>query len=553
MSRLHGFRGGLTGLVFDGGDSTTSRIQPAILPERLYLPLGEYDELQVQPGGEIAAGQPLTIDKRSGAVSWHAPAAGELVEVIDYPAAHFSGLTLPTLVIEPDGSDRRVEQQGASWADLNLEGLVSIASAAGLAGLGGAGFPTWIKLNGTQDRTLSTLIINGVECEPGITCDDMLMREQASAVITAAGSLGQLLQVDQVLLALEDDSPEAIAALQTEVAKTESTESVSRVEVVVVPARYPSGSEKQLIENLVGIQVPQGGLPIDIGVLCLNVGTLFALHQAVTTGTPLVSRVVTITGKGVTRPQNREVLFGTPIEELIKHCGGLTGDNSELVMGGPMMGFVLSSAEVPVVKTTNCVLVKSENQAAQGELAKPPQPCIRCGDCVAVCPAGLLPQQLYWFAKSAEHDKAERHHLFDCIECGACAYVCPSKIPLVQYYRAAKSEIRAERSRQVGADLARERMEARDQRLQRREDEAQQRREAKRARRDTPAKNKAADQDADNSVNQSETKQSDQTVSTKSSPSAEVMAAINRAKQLQLELELDGVMDAVKDKPRPKE
>ncbi|MBL4621202.1 MAG: hypothetical protein JKY89_02275 [Immundisolibacteraceae bacterium] len=264
MSQLHGFRGGLTGLVFDGGDSTELPIQPPILPERLYLPMTEHDELLVEIGVEIAAGQPLVVDKRSGAVTWHAPAAGELVEVADHPAAHFSGLSLPTLIIEPDGSDRRVAQVCRQWSELTLEDLVEIASAAGLSGLGGAGFPTWIKLNGIDGRRLSTLIINGVECEPGITCDDMLMREQAAALVLAAVSLGQLLKVEQVSLALEDDCPEAVEALATEIAKMQpviSDQPGSQLELVVVPTRYPSGSEKQLIENLVGKQVPQGGCP----------------------------------------------------------------------------------------------------------------------------------------------------------------------------------------------------------------------------------------------------------------------------------------------------
>ena len=549
MSQLHGFRGGLTGLVFDGGDSTGLPIQPPILPERLYLPMSEHDELLIEPGAEIVAGQPLVVDKRSGAVTWHAPAAGELVEVADHPAPHFSGLSLPTLIIEPDGSDRRAEQSPRQWSELTLEGLVEIASSAGLSGLGGAGFPTWVKLSGTDGRRLTTLIINGVECEPGITCDDMLIREQAAAIVTAAAALAELLKVEQVSLALEDDCPQAVEALKTEIAEMQPGRPGSQLAVVTVPSRYPSGSEKQLIENLIGKQVPQGGLPIDIGVLCLNVGTLFALHQAVTQGAPLVSRVVTITGKGVAQPQNREVLFGTPIDELLKACGGATADATQLVMGGPMMGFALRSAEVPIVKISNCVLALVESQKAVLPLAGQQinhqathQPCIRCGDCASVCPAGLLPQQLYWFAKSGEHDKAEHHHLFDCIECGACAYVCPSKIPLVQYYRATKGEIRAERGQQVGADIARGRMEARDARLIRREEQAQQRRQAKRARRDSPANRPGNDQDSAQVDKQHahEGGNDKQPVAARPAPSAEVMAAVNRAKQLQLELELDG-------------
>jgi len=478
--KLHGFRGGLTWLPANKRGAMSRPVQPVVVPDRLYLPLHPDAELLVKPAQKVLGGQQLTSVEQTRSAIWHAPVSATVIEVIDHPLPESSGRTGPTLVLAPDGRVDTVEFNGQGWSGLSLQGLQEIARDAGLAGMGGAGFPTWIKLGSAATRPISTLIINGVECEPDISCDAMLMREQPTKVVAAAANLAALLQVDCALIALEDDSPEAFAVLRG------VTEPTSSVEVVELPTRYPSGSEKQLIENLLGKQVPKGGLPGDIGVLCLNVATLCALDDAVNDGRPLVSRIVTVT--------------------LLAACGGLTGEVSDLVMGGPMMGFALASPLTPIVKISNCLLVRPEPVLSRQQ---PVMPCIRCGDCVDVCPAGLLPQQLYWFSKSAEHGKAERHNLFDCIECGACAYVCPSKLPLVHYYRAAKSAIRNQRVQLAKADVARERMQARDARLARRDQEAAQRRLKKRGGRKTTG---AAD---------------------KQTLSAEAQAAMARAKSLQ--------------------
>ena len=503
MITLHGFRGGLNQLTTNKGESTSRPIQAAVTPKLLYFPVDSETVVLVKPGHKIRAGQPLTESAPGATAIWHAPVAGRLVEITDHPAPHASGLSVPTLVFEPDGGDDSVDYVASGWSGLSLPKLQSAVQAAGIIGMGGAGFPAWLKLGVGQTRPLSTLIINGVECEPDISCDDMLMREQADQVIAATANLAALLQVDKAYIALEDDCPQAFVAL---VASREKLESTGAVELVKLPTRYPSGSEKQLIENLLGKQVPKGGIPADIGVLCLNVATLCAIDDAVSTGRPLTSRVVTIAGDAVAEPQNRWALLGTPVEDLLQSCGGLSAEVDNLIMGGPMMGFALASPRVPIVKISNCILAQS---APVLGTRKPVMPCIRCGDCVAVCPAGLLPQQLYWFAKSGEHAKAERHNLFDCIECGACAYVCPSQLPLVHYYRAAKSEIRSQRIQLVKSDAARERMLVRDDRLVRREQEAAERRLLKRGGRKANA------------------------AKTKQTPSAEVEAAMARAKLLQ--------------------
>ncbi|RLA10754.1 MAG: electron transport complex subunit RsxC [Gammaproteobacteria bacterium] len=479
MIRLHGFRGGLTGLPGNKEVSTSMPVQRLAIPERLYLPISGVDSLTASIGDRVIGGQQLTNSAPGNSAIWHAPVAGRLVEVVDHPAPHVSGQSVPTLVLEPDGSDEMVDYTALGWSGVSFEELFAVVEAAGIIGMGGAGFPTCLKLSGAGSGMLSTLIINGVECEPEISCDDMLMREQSDKVVAATAKLAALLQVDKAYIAVEDDCPQALSRLAASIQSVKEI-AVSAIELVKLPIRYPSGSEKQLIENLLGKQVPKGGFPSDIGVLCLNVATLCAVDDAVTQGIPLMSRIVTVTGDAVAKPQNRRVLFGTAVADLLSSCGGLIAEVDDLVMGGPMMGFALSSPLTPIVKTSNCILVQRAPVLGK---RRPIMPCIRCGDCVDVCPAGLLPQQLYWFAKSGEHDKAERHNLFDCIECGACAYVCPSQLPLVHYYRAAKSEIRTQWAQLIKADGARERMQARDERLERREQEAAERRLRKRSQR----------------------------------------------------------------------
>jgi electron transport complex protein RnfC len=289
------------------------------------------------------------------------------------------------------------------------------------------------------------------------------------------------------VIAIEDNKPEAIAAMRAAVENTQ-------IEVVAIPTKYPSGGEKQLIEILTGMEVPSGGIPADIGVMCQNIGTAVAVSRAVFKGQPLISRVMTITGDAVQEPCNFEALIGTPVSNLLQEAGLDTGKLDRLVQGGPMMGFTLTTDAVPVTKTSNCVIA-----ATASELPPPPpeQPCIRCGQCAEVCPMELLPQQLFWYSKSTEFEKAEHLNLFDCIECGACSYVCPSSIPLVQYYRFAKGEIRQQQAEQLKADRARERFEARQARLEREKQEKEERRkERARAAAEAQEKKKAEAQKA---------------------------------------------------------
>jgi electron transport complex protein RnfC len=389
---------------------------------------------------------------------------------------HPSGLAIPTIVLEADGKDVSLRMPPCPDPLIRPPEVVAeCIHKAGVVGLGGAVFPTHAKLRRADAKAIETLVINAAECEPYITCDDRLMRERPTEIVDGIRILSHALQAKTCLLGIEDNKPEAEAALRAALAGTELAE---RVTIVTVPTVYPSGGERQLIKLLTGLEVPSGGLPLDIGVVCVNVGTAAAVHRALRESEPLISRIVTVTGAGVAEPCNVEARIGTPIAELIALAGGYVPPVERLIMGGPLMGFALPDDQLPVVKGTNCIIAA---QAGELRPSAPPMPCIRCGFCARDCPASLLPQQLYWFARAKDWEKVEAHHLFDCIECGICAYVCPSHIPLVDYFRYAKGEIRTERHNRALAEQARIRHAAREQRLAREAAARARAREAKKA------------------------------------------------------------------------
>ncbi len=453
--------------------STGAPIRFAGIPAELTLPLSQHigapAEACVAVGERVLKGQMIATAKGPVSVPVHAPTSGEVVAIEARPIPHASGMSAPCIVIRSDGRDQWIDHRGVDdYLALDHDPLVELIRNAGIAGMGGAGFPTAIKLR--THKPIETLILNGTECEPYITADDMLMREQAAQVIEGARILRQLVQpTRETLIGIEDNKPEAIAALRQAAAG-------SGIEIVVFPTRYPSGGEKQLIQILTGKEVPHGGLPADIGIACQNVGTAVAVHRAIVHGEPLISRITTITGAACAEPRNYEVLLGTPLSHLLALSGFDAARCSRLIVGGPMMGYTVTSDTVPVVKTTNCILAPT---TAELPPPPPPQACIRCGLCAEACPATLLPQQMYWFARSSEWEKLEAHNLLDCIECGACSYVCPSQIPLVQYYRAAKAEIRTQHQERSKAEQAKARFEARNQRLAREETEKKAKRKAR--------------------------------------------------------------------------
>lgn len=465
MTQIWSFSGGIHPPE-NKHQSTTRPIRNAGIPQELVLPLqqhiGEPAELLVTPGDHVLKGQKLADITAGLGVPLHAPTSGLIDRVELRAVPHPSGMSDWCVVLRPDGDDRWCDRQPiADYRSMNREQLLDLIRDAGIAGMGGAGFPTNIKLRPSKDRKVDILILNGAECEPYITADDMTMREKADEVIAGLKIMAWILRPGRVVVAIEDNKPEAIAAMQQAAAGTQT-------EILTIPTRYPSGGEKQLIRIVTGMEVPHGGIPADIGVMCQNIGTAVAVGRAIHQGEPLISRVTTITGEAVAEAGNFDVLLGTPVRYLLENAGYEPERASRLVLGGPMMGYTLETSDVPVTKTTNCVIAAS----AQELPAPPPeQPCIRCGQCAEVCPMELLPQQLFWYARAEEFDKAEHLNLFDCIECGACSYVCPSAIPLVQYYRYAKGEIRQQRAEQLKADRARERFEARQARLQREQEE----------------------------------------------------------------------------------
>ena len=446
-------------------ESVQLAVQEMPLPQRLTIPLqqhiGQIAEATVKPGEHVLKGQMIASPSNYVSAAIHAPSSGTIVEIAEHPVAHPSALTAPCIVLDCDGKDTWVDLPAPilDYVEIDPADLRERIRTSGIVGLGGALFPTSVKVNVQHDH-IDTLIINAAECEPYITCDDMLMRERPEQIIEGILILRHIVSARRVLIGIEDNKPEARAALQAIL----NEKSIEQISISVVPTKYPSGGEKQLIQLLTGEAVPSQGLPSEIGVLCQNVATCVAIAEAVLEGKPLISRLVTLTGAGMAKPANYRVLIGTAANELISHAGGYTPQVNQLILGGPMMGFSLSSDEVPVSKGSNCFLATSAEESPTGQAT---MACIRCGECVKVCPANLLPQQLYWYARARDFDKTQNQHLFDCIECGCCAHVCPSHIPLVQYYRFAKTEIWASERERQQSDLARRRHEARDARLER--------------------------------------------------------------------------------------
>ena len=432
-------------------ESNARPVRAAPLPKKLVIPLRQHIGSPAKPlvsvGDRVLKGQ--MIGEADGTISAavHASSSGIVTAVDQQPVPHISGLPDLCISIETDGRDEWVEHRPLDYRALAPADLRIRLRDLGLAGLGGAVFPSAVKLDPGAAQHCPTLIINGGECEPWITCDDVLMRTRADEILQGVAIMRHLLGSTEILVGIEDNKPEAIAAMQAAAARMDFA-----AEIVVVPARYPGGGAKQMIQVLTGREVPSGKLSTDIGIQVFNVGTAYALARAVHHGEPLISRLVTVTGH-VLRPQNFEVLIGTPMHALITLAGDRDGTTGVL-MGGPMMGMPMPNLDVPVVKATNCILVQS------AELFPPlPKalPCIRCTRCADACPAELQPQELFRFAKAGDFGRAQEYHLFDCIECGCCSYVCPSHIPLVDFYRYAKSEIWTREKDKRAADLARER------------------------------------------------------------------------------------------------
>jgi electron transport complex protein RnfC len=505
MRTLYPFHGGVHPADHKS-ESTQAGIAVAPLPQRLVVSLFQHRGSPAKP--VVAVGEHVLKGQRIGAAegmissSVHAPSSGRITAIEMHPAPHPSGLPDLSIVLETDGEERWIERQPMDYCAIDPSGLRQHLQDMGVVGLGGAAFPSHVKLNANH---LETLVINAAECEPYITCDDMLMRERAAEVVQGIMIAQHAMGARTVLIGIEDNKPQAIAAMQAACQGT-------GMEVVVVPTLYPSGSTKQLIKLLTGKEVPSGGLPTHIGVQCFNVATVYTMHRVANHGEPVISRLVTLTGN-MDEPRNYEVLIGTPIGELVK-LARPKADTTGYLMGGPMMGFPLTDLSVPVVKATNCVIATSK--ALFPPLPRA-MPCIRCTRCAQACPADLQPQELFWFAKSKNFEKAQEYKLFDCIECGCCSYVCPSHIPLVQFYRFAKSEIAAQEKERKAADHARERHEFREFRQEREKQEK-------------AAKHAAKAAEAAAKASSSATEGGDDAAAAAAAKKAAIQAAVERAK-----------------------
>jgi electron transport complex protein RnfC len=414
-------------------------IEDLPMPALLHIPLQQHIGAPAAPavrrGQQVAKGDLLAHSQGAISAPVHAPTSGRVMGVGSYPAHHASGLSVRTVTLKPDGEDR--------WSDaiegvadpfvLTPEEIAARVAAAGIVGMGGATFPSAVKLNLRNRYRLHTLVINGAECEPYLTCDDRLMREEADAVVDGIRILARGLGVERIIIAIENNKSEAQAAMAIAAAVD------PRIRIARLPTRYPMGSERHLVQALTGQETPARGLTADIGVVVHNGATAFAVHEALRHGRPLVSRVVTVSGGAVARPRNLRVPLGARVQDLLDYCGGFTEEPAQLISGGPMMGQPLPETRVPMVKGSNGVLALTAREVARRE----PMPCIRCASCVQACPCGLVPLEMAAHTRAGDLEGAVGLGLMDCIGCGSCAYVCPAHIPLVQFFNYAKGEMAA--------------------------------------------------------------------------------------------------------------
>ncbi len=423
-------------------------IETMPIPSLIRVPLRQHVGAGAEPvvarNDHVRKGQ--LIGRARGAVSAnvHAPTSGRVIAVGHFTAPHPSGLPVPTITIRPDGKDEwgprlaRIHPETASGSE-----IAARVAEAGIVGMGGATFPAAVKLNLGRKYDLDTLILNAAECEPYLTCDDRLIREYAAEITDGAGIMAKALGVKRVIVAIEANKPEAAAALQRH-----NLGLGHKIQVKVVPTQYPMGSEKHLVKAVTGLETPARALTAELGVVVHNAATAHAVHLAVRYGEPLLSRVVTVSGRAVARQANLRVLIGTPVTDLLQHCGGLATAPERILLGGPMMGQPIDNLRVPVVKGTNGVLALTRAEARKTDV----MPCIRCGSCVQACPCGLTPFEMNSRIQTEDLEGAVDIGLMDCVACGCCSYTCPSNIPLVQGFNYAKGKLAEKQSRKHQQD-----------------------------------------------------------------------------------------------------
>ena len=432
------------------------------LPKKLYIPLqqhvGKPAEPMIKVGEKVLKGQLLAYSQGMISAPVHAPSSGIILDVNDYPAPHPSALPIRMIVLETDGKEEWITTHTiADPFQLTAEDISLRVGAAGIVGLGGATFPTAVKLNMGRENQIDTLIINGAECEPYLSCDDRLMQERAALIIDGVRLMLHGMSSEHAVVAIEDNKPQAYVAMQA------AAEPYPLIKVIKIPTRYPMGWDRQLIRYVTGREVPVGCRSSEIGVTIHNVGTAYAVHKAIRHGQPLLSRVITVAGGAVLRPINVEVPFGTLISELFDFCSVSSDKTARIIMGGPMMGDSLPHSGLPTVKATSGILALTQNELKNTD----EQPCIRCASCITVCPAGLRPLDMANNIRINQLDTAVDLGLKDCISCGCCSYICPSNIPLVQYFKYASGEVAARQQAQHKSEQTKRLIDARNARMER--------------------------------------------------------------------------------------
>ncbi len=503
--------------------SENCAIEPLALPKRLTVPLHQHIGAPCEPcvkvGDKVKKGQ--VIGTASGFISApvHAPTSGTVVAVEERPVSHPSGLNMLCAVIESDGADSWVE--GLSGVKNPLQAkpqeIRDKIREAGIVGLGGASFPSFVKMSPPEGKTVELLLINGVECEPYLTCDARLMEERSKELIEGIEIMLHALQCKECVIGIEANKPKAIFVMQKAAADSPF------IKVITLPVMYPQGSEKQLIEVVTGRQVPSGKLPLDVGVIVHNVATATSIREAVLFGRPLIQRLVTVTGRGINTPANLDVLMGTSVQDLIDHCGGLKPGTRKVINGGPMMGTAMHSLDVPVVKGMSGILCLMAGDINENE----EHACIRCGSCVSVCPISLVPSQMAWLSKHDQFDVLPDNNIYDCIECGTCAYVCPSNIPLVHYFRYGKYSLANIQKAEKRAEQDKARVKVREERLAKEKAEKERKKAEMKAK---MAAKRAAKESADASGGAAEAKTDDSAAPAGDDKAAKAARAAKAAK-----------------------
>ena len=430
-------------------------------PARLYMPLHQHVGGAARPvvlvGQKVLKGQLLAEAQGNISAPIHAPASGRIAAIGEVTAPHASGLSFTAITIDSDFAGRWIETDTvADPFSLSPEEIVRRTAAAGVVGLGGATFPAAVKFSLGRRLAVNTLIVNGGECEPYLSSDDRIMRDFADQVIDGVRIVMHAIGAGEALVGIEDNKPEAIVVMR------QAALAYPEVKIRPVPARYPMGSDKQLIQTLTGKEVPADARAAEVGVLVHNVSTCAAVHKAIRLGQPLVERIVTINGGAVANPGNLFAPLGTFVDELLAYCG-MKQAPARLILGGPMMGTPLLHGKVPLVKGASGILAFDASEAAVPAAG----PCIRCGSCTEACPMGLLPLEMAAHIRAGNLDGAVGFSLTDCIACGCCAYTCPSHIPLVQYFSHAKGELAARERAKLRTQAAKRLAEARITRLER--------------------------------------------------------------------------------------